>query len=94
MRDYADEGLVVWAISTHEDVEPVARWVEDFDIDLPVLLDKDGAVTELYEQTKPFPSAVYPQEWLIGTDGVIEYYENTFQYDALVAVIEAELAGE
>ena len=31
---------------------------------------------------------------LIGTDGVIEYYENTFQYDALVAVIEAELAGE
>lgn len=67
------------------------RWVDAFDVTLPVLLDRDGSVTALYQQTMAFPTGAYPQEWLIGADGVIEYYANRFEVDALREVIEAEL---
>ena len=72
----------------------VQQWVDLFDITLPVLLDIDRSVTADYEQTMAFPTGAYPQEWLIGTDGVIEYYSNELEYDELVTVIEAELAGD
>jgi len=39
-----------------------------------------------------FPTGAYPQEWVVGTDGVIEYYANEYEYEALVSVIEQELA--
>ena len=84
---------MVWAIATHEDEDTVRRWVEDFDISLPVLLDRDGAVSSQYQSTMAFPTGAYPQEWLIGTDGVIEYYSNEYQVDELRARVEAELAG-
>lgn len=84
---------MVWAISTRESEAQVQRWAETFDITLPVLLDSDGSVTEDYQQTMAFPTGAYPQEWLIGTDGVIEYYSNELEYDALVEIIERELAG-
>lgn len=84
---------MVWAVATREDEDTVRRWAEAYDITLPVLLDTDGSVTALYEQTMAFPTGAYPQEWLIGTDGVIEYYANELEYDALVEVIERELAG-
>lgn len=67
------------------------RWVDAFDVTLPVLLDRDGSVTALYQQTMAFPTGAYPQEWLIGADGVIAYYANRFEVDALREVIEAEL---
>lgn len=41
-----------------------------------------------------FPSGAYPQQWIVGTDGVIEYYANEYEEEALRALIEAELAGE
>lgn len=84
---------MVWAITTREDATTVQRWVDTFHISLPVLLDTDGAVTADYEQTMAFPTGAYPQEWLIGTDGVIEYYSNELEYDELVELIERELDG-
>lgn len=84
---------MVWAIATMESEEQVRRWRDAFDITLPILLDTDGSVTAQYEQTMAFPTGAYPQEWLIGTDGVIEYYSNELEYDALVEIIERELAG-
>ena len=83
----------MWAIASNESREQVQRWVDAFDITLPVLLDVDGSVADLFETSMAFPTGAYPQEWLIGTDGVIEYYSNELEYDALVAIIEAELAG-
>ena len=83
----------MWAIATFEGAEGVQRWVDAFGITLPVLLDLDGTVTAEYEQTMAFPTGAYPQEWVIGTDGVIEYYANTFEVDALRSIIESELDG-
>lgn len=85
---------MVWAITTRENAETIQRWADAFDITLPILLDSDGSVTQDYEQTMAFPTGAYPQEWLIGTDGVIEYYSNELEIDELTELIEAELAGE
>lgn len=82
----------MWAVATQEDAALVADWAEFYDIQLPILLDTDGSVTADYAQTMPFEGAAYPQEWLIGTDGVIELYANRYEPDALQAVIERELA--
>lgn len=91
LRDYAAQGLAVWAISTGEEAETVQTWSDNLGLNLPILLDSDGAVSALFDQTAAFDGAIYPQEFLIGTDGVIEYYANRFDVDALRAAIEAEL---
>ena len=83
---------MVWAIASREREEAVRDWAETFDIDIPVLLDGDGSVAALYQATMAFPTGAYPQEWVVGTDGVIEYYANEYEYEALVSVIEQELA--
>lgn len=81
----------MWAIASNEPDEQVQRWVDAFDITLPVLLDADGSVKALYETTMAFPTGAYPQEFLIDADGTIVYYANELEHDALVSVIEAEL---
>jgi len=61
---------------------------------MPVLVDRDGAVWEMYREAGAFDTAPYPQEWLVGTDGRVAYYSNQLEIDAVRAAIEAELAGE
>lgn len=82
----------MWAVSTREDADRVGDWADFYGIDLPILLDTDGSVSALYQGTMAFPTAAYPQQWLIGTDGVIEYYSNEYEHDALTTIIERELA--
>lgn len=83
--------LVVWAISAGEREETLEAWRLAFDIEIPILMDPDHQVTALYEGTMAFPTGAFPQEWLIDEDGIIVYYGNEYEYDALVEVIEAEL---
>ena len=44
-----------------------------------------------YAQDSPFPSAAYPQDWVIGSDGTVVYMNNGFELDAMLAAIEAQL---
>ncbi len=66
-------------------------WRDAFDVDFPILADRDHAVAKLYQGSFAFPTGAFPQEWLIGTDGVIEYYGNEYEYSTLAELIEAEL---
>lgn len=93
---YEDQGLVVWAIASdeHDDGSAVRDFVERLDVEMPVLWDAGGAVHALYPMEQAFPSAAFPQQWLIGTDGRIAYVANTLDHDALTAAIERELAGD
>jgi hypothetical protein len=54
-------------------------------------MDTDGTVVETYSQAMAFPTAAYPQDWIVGTDGTVVYVNNEFELDAMVAVIESEL---
>lgn len=85
---------MVWAVASDEqdDGEALATFIENFGIEMPVLVDDGGEVHRLYEQESPFPTGAFPQEWIVGTDGRIAYRHNEFEVDAVVAVLEAELA--
>lgn len=81
---------MVWAISGDHD-GTLSDFVEDLGLSLPVLVD-DANVTLQYTNDSPFPTAPYPQDWIIGKDGTVRYYNNRFEHDAMVEVIERELA--
>ncbi len=59
---------------------------------MPILLDAKNLVGTLYDQEMPFDTGAYPQEWIIGSDGKIAYVDNHFEYDAVIEILERELA--
>jgi hypothetical protein len=58
---------------------------------MPILRDPTGSVHILYQQEMPFPTGAYPQQWIVGVDGTIQYFNNRFEADAVIEVIEREL---
>ena len=84
--------MVVWGIVSREEAHIVRDFSERLGITYPVLLDTDGNVNREYAQEMAFPSAAFPQDWVIGTDGVVVYANNGFELDAMVSAIENELA--
>ena len=56
-----------------------------------MLLDTDGSAIGAYEQLMAFPTAAYPQDWVVGNDGTVIYKNNAFQLDAMVQAIESQL---
>jgi hypothetical protein len=92
LADYGDDGFVVWALAHNEDPELVAQWVDYFDITIPVMVDVTGSVKADYPMPSAFPTAAYPQQWLIGKDGTVRYINNRFDHALLSAAIERALA--
>lgn len=82
---------MVWAISSKEDEDLVSTFAEQYGLTYPVLLDPDGAVFEKYSLLDQVEVSPYPQEWVIGKDGTVKYFATSYDHEALVAAIEAEL---
>jgi len=57
----------------------------------PILLDTNGAVNAAYQQLMAFPTAAYPQDWIVGNDGTIIYKNNAFELDAMEQAIQSQL---
>jgi peroxiredoxin len=68
-------------------------FVEAYGIEMPVMLDVDGAVHDDWQLEALFKSGAYPQEWIVGTDGRIAYAAHEFEYDAVITILEQELSG-
>jgi cytochrome c biogenesis protein CcmG, thiol:disulfide interchange protein DsbE len=62
-REFKDQPLTVLAVNIQESPERVAAFVKSAGISVPVLLDRDGAVTAAY-RVRATPTVV-----LIGRDG-------------------------
>jgi peroxiredoxin len=90
---YEDQGVRVWGITSREDEQVVRTFVEQYGVTFPVLLDSNGDVNRDYRQDPAFPSAAYPQDWVIGTDGKVAYVNNGFELDAMETALDNELAG-
>lgn len=88
----------VWAIAapdTGSETEAAVRdFAEELGLTMPVLLDWGGAVTLSWpppEGTEATESP-YPQEWLVDADGILAWYNNTFDYGEVVEVVEQALS--
>ena len=65
MNDYADQGVAVYAINLRETNEQVEQFLTNHGLDLPVAMDRDGAVAGEY-----FIRAV-PTTLIVDGDGVV-----------------------
>jgi thiol-disulfide isomerase/thioredoxin len=71
-RRYADHGVVIVGVHTPEfefgkDRANVARAVEEFGIEYPVVLDSD------YEIWRAYANSYWPRKYIVGRDGKIIY---------------------
>ena len=83
---------MVWGVASDEEEDLLREYAAAFGVTYPILVDTDGSVVETYIQQSAFATAAYPQDWIVGTSGDIVYVNNGFELDAMVAVIESELA--
>lgn len=83
---------MVFGIASGESNDVVESFVDRLGITYPILMDRDSRVNHEYAQEMAFPSAAYPQDWVIGTDGVVVYANNGFELDAMLTAIDNELA--
>ncbi len=85
---------MVWAIASEErTIDDVVLFADALELTMPVLYDEGGVVHQDYVTQSEVPSAAYPEEWIVGTDGVIVYHAANYDHDAVVDVIERELGG-
>ncbi len=84
----------MWALASEENNEDAAiDFADALDLTMPVLYDEGGEVHADYVTLSEVPSAAYPEEWIVGTDGTIVYHAALYDYSAVTDVIESELAG-
>ncbi len=83
---------MVWGIGgINEDFEAVADFVEQMGLTYPVLIDVDGSVFDAYTQQTAFGQAIFPQERIIDADGRVAYVNNSYDPEAVAAIIEQAL---
>ncbi len=74
-REFADKGLVFLAVNLMEDRQKVADFLKEQKLDIPVVLDSDGAVGTAYQ------ADALPTLYLIGKDGKVLEHKVGFDAD-------------
>jgi peroxiredoxin len=85
---------MVFGVASREPAEDLEAFRDAMGISFPILRDEDGAVAEVYSQLMAFPSAAYPQDWVVGAEGRVVYVNNGFELDAMTSAIENELVAD
>ena len=83
--------MVVVGIASRENEDTVRRYAESLGLTYPILLDSDGGVNQQYAHEMAFPTAAYPQDWVISPEGTIVYYNNRFELAEMIAAVEGQL---
>ena len=64
------------------------RFREQLGIDFPPFIDPTGEVHAQWLQDVAFPSAAFPQDWLIDPEGRVAYANNTYEPDEIRALLD------
>jgi peroxiredoxin len=90
-KKFADRGIVFYAVNVGEDAATIKEFLESKELDVPVAMDLDSAITQQYGANG------IPQTVLIGKDGKVQVVHVGFSAnlaDELSAEIEELLAGK
>ena len=82
--------MVVWGIASADSEGDLRTFVAQYGITFPILIDNQGVHLQYAQQTA-FPTAAYPQDWVIGADGTVVYLNNGFELEAMLSAIASEL---
>lgn len=72
-KEYGPRGLRVWAINVDEEPSPIAPFLQEVRVALPILLDPDGLVVERDLRVQRLPTT-----FLIDRRGVIRFVHESF----------------
>ena len=67
------------------------RFRDQLGIEFPILYDDTGEVHAQWLQDVAFPSAAFPQDWLVDPEGRVAYANNTYEPDEIRALLDAWL---
>jgi len=81
----------VWGVAPHDDEAALITYADQLGLTFPILVDSDGSVAAMYQQMSAFPTAAYPQDWIVDDEGVIVYVNNAFDLEAMEAALERAL---
>ena len=82
---------MVYAIASNQIESQVVAFANQFNLSFPVLLDENGSVAQQYQMLQAFPTAAYPQDWIIDSNGQIVYQNNGFEIDTMQTIVESLL---
>ena len=83
---------MVWGIASNDFLEGVTTFVDQMGLTFPILFDEEGATKANYNPGTNFTNSPYPQDWIIGVDGMVAYISNQYDPDTMISVIENELS--
>ena len=83
-----DEGVEVWGIASDDHPDDLRSYVDALGLSFPILPDEGGLVHRDYAMASAFPTAAYPQDWIVGPDGRIAYANNAFAPDEMRTVLD------
>ena len=90
-QEYKDKGVVVWGIGSADDFDSLVTLRDQMGLTFPVLYDEGGVVMSQYDILNQEVSP-YPQDWVVGSDGQVLYYNTAYEVDEISAVIDEDLA--
>ena len=83
--------MAVWGIGSEDDFDSLSIFAGQMGLTFPVLYDERGSVQALYNPGQVPTNSVYPQDWIIGSDGTVQYVNTAYDPDEMMAVLDAEL---
>jgi peroxiredoxin len=84
----------VWGIASDDSEAVLSRFRDTLGITFPILYDETGEVHAQWLQDAAFPSAAYPQDWLVDPNGVIAYANNAYEPDEIRALLNSWLSDD
>jgi thiol-disulfide isomerase/thioredoxin len=81
--EYADQGVVLYAVNLRESKDKIRGFLDEHELDVNVLLDKDGRVAQKYQASS------IPQTVIIDTDGSVQAV-----HVGLLPDLESKLSSE
>ena len=84
----------VWGIASRDNEATLVQFRESLGITFPILVDETGEVHAQWLQEVAFPSAAFPQDWLIDPNGLVAYANNTYEPDEIQTLLNNWVADE
>lgn len=81
----------VYGIASQDDPKALRNFASSFGITFPILVDENESVHKQWTQNSAFPTAAYPQDWIVGPTGQILYANNGFEPDEMRFVLDRAL---
>lgn len=82
---------MVWGVASDDDLSILENFREQMGITFPILHDVDGSVHAQYAGDTEFQGTKYPEDWVIGSDGTVKYYNGAYDAAAISAILDDEL---